>query len=50
MIVKSGSKYEVKGESGRKMGSYASEAEAKKRLAQIEAFKAMKAAGTLRNK
>jgi hypothetical protein len=54
MIVKTtqGGKpaYQVKGESGRPLGTYLDLAKAKKRLAQVEAFKHMKAAGTLRNK
>lgn len=45
MIKKEGSKYHVMGESGRKMGTYGSLAEAKKRLQQIEMFKSMKASG-----
>lgn len=41
MIVKQGSKYVVKSEDGTKhLGTYDSEDEAKKRLRQIEFFKA----------
>jgi hypothetical protein len=39
MIKKSGSKYFVKSESGKKMGSFKSKSKAKKRLGEIEAFK-----------
>jgi hypothetical protein len=54
MIVKTtkGGKpaYQVQGESGRVLGTYLDMAQAKKRLAQVEMFKSMKASGTLRNK
>ena len=46
MIVKEGSKYVVKSESGKTMGTYATEKEAKERLKQIEMFKHLK--GTLK--
>ena len=40
MIVKHGSKYVVKSESGKKnLGSYTTKAEAQKRLKQVEYFK-----------
>lgn len=39
MIKKVGNKYEVRGHSGRKMGTYSNLADAKKRLTQIEMFK-----------
>lgn len=39
MIVKQNGKYVVKSESGKPMGTYATEAEAKARLRQIEYFK-----------
>lgn len=45
MIKKEGSKYCVYSESGKRMGEYATEAEAKARLRQIEMFKHMKARG-----
>lgn len=38
-IVKKGNKYQVQSEKGRNMGTYGTEAEAKKRLQQIEYFK-----------
>lgn len=39
MIVKQGNKWVVMSESGKKMGTYNTEEEAKKRLAMIEYFK-----------
>jgi len=42
MIKKQGSKYTVIAESGRKMGTYDTKKEAKKRLQQIEFFKYLK--------
>ena len=42
MIRKQGSKYVVVAESGRKMGTYKTKKEAKKRLQQIEFFKHLK--------
>lgn len=39
MIVKTGNRFTVKGQSGRKMGTYGSKAKAEKRLKQIEYFK-----------
>ena len=39
MIVKKGSKYIVKSESGKHLGSYKTKKEAEKRLRQIEYFK-----------
>ena len=42
MIRKEGSKYVVRSESGKPLGSYKTEAEAKERLRQIEAAKAAK--------
>ncbi len=42
MIKKQGSKYIVMAESGRKMGTYKTKKEAKKRLQQIEFFKHLK--------
>jgi len=42
MIRKIGSKYVVVAESGRKMGTYKTKKEAKKRLQQIEFFKHLK--------
>lgn len=42
MIKKQGSKYMVVAESGRKMGTYKTKKEAKKRLQQIEFFKHLK--------
>ena len=42
MIRKIGSKYVVGAESGRKMGTYKTKKEAKKRLQQIEFFKHLK--------
>jgi len=42
MIKKIGSKYVVIAESRRKMGTYNSKKEAKKRLGQIEFFKHLK--------
>lgn len=47
MIVRVGSRYYVKSEDGSKNlgGPYVSHADAEKRLAQIEMFKAMHAAG-----
>jgi len=43
MIVKQGDKWVVRAESGRKMGAYATKAEAVKRLRQVEMFKHMRA-------
>jgi len=43
MIVKEGDKWVVRAESGRAMGSYATRAEAEKRLKQVEMFKHMRA-------
>jgi len=48
MIRKQGSKYVVVAESGRKMGTYKTKAEAKKRLQQIEFFKHLKSSRRLR--
>jgi hypothetical protein len=45
MIRKRGDKYVVLAESGRHMGTYATRAEAEKRLRQIEFFKHVKKAG-----
>lgn len=45
MIVKEGSKYVVKSESGKTLGTYATEEEAKKRLVQVEMFKHLKKKG-----
>ncbi|MBI2064518.1 MAG: hypothetical protein HYT62_00490 [Candidatus Yanofskybacteria bacterium] len=45
MIRKIGSKYVVVAESGRKMGTYKTKKEAKKRLQQIEFFKHLKKRG-----
>ena len=42
MIRKVGGKYVVLSESGRRFGTYASRAEAEKRLRQIEMFKHLK--------
>lgn len=42
MIIKEGKKWVVRGESGRKLGSYTTKAAAKKRLAQVEYFKNQK--------
>ena len=43
MIVKEGNRWVVRAESGRAMGSYATKAEAEKRLKQVEMFKHMRA-------
>jgi hypothetical protein len=43
MIVKEGELWVVRAESGRKMGSYKTKAEAEKRLQQAEMFKHMRA-------
>jgi len=43
MIVKEGNLWVVLAESGRKMGSYKTRAEAEKRLRQVEMFKHMRA-------
>jgi len=43
VIVKEGNKWVVRAESGRAMGSYATRAEAEKRLKQVEMFKHMRA-------
>ncbi len=43
MIVKEGNRWVVRSESGRAMGSYATRAEAEKRLKQVEMFKHMRA-------
>ena len=48
MIRKIGSKYVVIAESGRKMGSYNTKKEAKKRLQQIEFFKHLKSSPKMR--
>jgi hypothetical protein len=45
MIRKAGSKYVVLAESGRRMGTYDTKAEAQKRLRQIEFFKHAKKTG-----
>lgn len=42
MIRKVGSKYRVLSEGGKKLGEYATKAEAEKRLRQIEFWKAKK--------
>lgn len=42
MIVKEGSKFCVKSESGKNLGTYRSRLAAKRRLAQVEMFKHMK--------
>ena len=39
MIIKKGSKYIIKSESGKELGTYDTEEQAKKRLRQIEYFK-----------
>lgn len=50
MIVRQGAKYVVKSEDGsRHFGTYDSEEEARKRLAEVEAFKAMAAEGRKRH-
>jgi hypothetical protein len=43
VIVKEGNRWVVRAESGRKMGSYKTKAEAEKRLKQVEMFKHMRA-------
>ncbi|MBI2586484.1 MAG: hypothetical protein HYW28_11555 [Rhodospirillales bacterium] len=43
MIVKEGSRWVVRAESGRNMGSYATKAEAEKCLKQVEMFKHIRA-------
>lgn len=42
MIVKVGSKYQVRSESGKPLGTYKTRAEAEKRLRQVEHFKSKK--------
>jgi hypothetical protein len=41
VIVKEGTKFVVRSEDGKSLGTYATRAEAEKRLAQIEMHKAM---------
>jgi len=48
MIKKTGSKYVVVAESGRKMGTYDTKKAAEKRLRQIEFFKHLKSNSKLR--
>ena len=48
MIRKAGGKYVVLAESGRRMGTYDTKAEAQKRLRQIEFFKHAKQGGARR--
>jgi hypothetical protein len=50
MIKKIGGKYVVLSESGRRFGSYATRAEAEKRLRQIEMFKHLKKGGAGRRR
>lgn len=51
MIVREGSGYSVKSESGKHLGGpYPSRGEAEKRLAQVEMFKSMRASGDLKSK
>lgn len=50
MIVSSSIGHTVYGESGRPMGTYKNVNDAKKRLAQIEMFKAMKGQKSLKKK
>ena len=45
MIVKEGSKYIVKSEEGKNLGTYTTKEEAAKRLRQIEMFKHLKNKG-----
>jgi hypothetical protein len=42
MIVKVGQQFQVKSENGKVLGTYATRAEAEKRLRQIEYFKSRK--------
>ncbi|MEK6918875.1 MAG: hypothetical protein AABW73_02440 [Nanoarchaeota archaeon] len=42
MIKKAGNKYTVVAQSGRKMGTYGTKEEARKRLKQVEFFKHLK--------
>lgn len=46
MIKKENGKYHVYSESGKHFGTYATEAEAKKRLQQMEMYKAMAKKGS----
>ena len=46
MIKKENGKYNVYSESGKHFGSYATEAEAKKRLQQMEMYKSMAKKGS----
>jgi hypothetical protein len=48
MIKKVGGEYVVLSESGRRFGTYATKAEAEKRLRQIEMFKRLKKGGARR--
>jgi hypothetical protein len=50
MIKKAGNKYVVVAESGRRMGTYDTKAEAQKRLRQVEFFKHAKAGGSSRRR
>ena len=50
MIKKAGNKYVVVAESGRRMGTYDTKAEAEKRLRQVEFFKHAKAGGGSRRR
>jgi hypothetical protein len=50
MIKKVGGKYVVLSESGRRFGTYATKAEAEKRLRQIEMFKHLKKGGAARRR
>jgi hypothetical protein len=50
MIRKVGGKYVVLSESGRRFGSYATRAEAERRLRQIEMFKHLKKGGAGRRR
>jgi hypothetical protein len=50
MIKKVGGKYVVLSESGRRFGTYATKAEAEKRLRQIEMFKRLKKRGAGRRR
>jgi hypothetical protein len=50
MIKKAGNKYVVVAESGRRMGTYDTKAEAQKRLRQVEFFKHAKTGGGSRRR
>lgn len=47
MIKKEGNKFHVYSESGKHFGTYATEAEAKKRLQQMEMYKSMAKKGKI---